>query len=168
MGYSNSFKLKVEGKITKQVKTTESCGSDVTELKCAMSTFSPFIRYTEDLTQNFCNKCGVKLVQKEIEVEASEDIIKEFVKTYKDGDAGYLLDKYGYTRESGSGYGINGELKEFSMKYPNLTFILSCQWESELVEEGQPGTDYFFFKNGVEKKAESKVVYVNPFTKVEF
>jgi hypothetical protein len=36
------------------------------------------------------------------------------------------------------------------------------------VWEGGPGTDYFFFVNGVEKKAKSKVVYQNPFTNEEF
>lgn len=157
MGYSNSFRLNVEGKITKQVKTPESCLSDI----CDFSS-------TEDLSQNFCNKCGTKLIQKEIEVDASIDVIKEFVETYEDGDAGYLLEEDGDTRESGSGYGINGEIKEFSKKYPNLTFILSCQWESGLVDEGKPGTDYFFFKNGIEKMAKSKVIYINPFTKTEF
>jgi len=156
MGYSNSFRLNVEGTspwaaITKKVKTSD----------CACHT------PTEDLTQNFCNKCGSKLIESEIESD-SYDITKELVEHYKGGECGYLLDEDGDCRESGSGYGINEEIKEFSKKYPSLIFILSCQWEPGLVDEGQPGTDYFFFKNGVEKKAEVKVIYVNPFTNAQF
>jgi hypothetical protein len=148
MGYSNSYKLKVQGNLTKLIK----------ECQCGLITKS---------TQKFCGECGTPLTEKETEVNPNF-VIEEFVNEYEDGDAGYLLEEDGSTRESGSGYGINGELKEFSKKYPQLTFILSCQWESGLVEEGQPGTDYFFFVNGVEKKAKSKVVYQNPFTNEEF
>jgi hypothetical protein len=133
MGYSNSYKLKVQGNLTKLIKE--------------------------------CH--GTPLTEKETEVDPNF-VIEEFVNEYEDGDAGYLLEEDGSTRESGSGYNINKELKEFSKKYPQLTFILSCQWESGLVEEGQPGTDYFFFVNGVKKKAKSKVVYQNPFTNEEF
>jgi hypothetical protein len=148
MGYSNNYRLRVEGTITKTVKECQ-CGN------------------VTDTSQNFCGKCGSPLIEKEIETDANY-VISEFVNEYEDGDAGYLLEEDGDSRESGSGYGIDGEVKEFSRKYPNLTFILSCQWESGLVEEGQPGTDYFFFKNGVKKKAESKIVYTNPFTQEIF
>ena len=127
MGYSNNYSLKVEGKVTKKVKTSEYCECGIiSEL-------------------NFCGKCGVKLVEKEIELDGSY-VVEEFVKEYEDGDAGYLLEEDGSTNESGSGYGIDDEVKEFSKKYPQLTFILSCQYDSGLVEEGEPGTDYFFFK----------------------
>jgi len=148
MGYSNSYKLKVEGTLTKLIK----------ECQCGKITKS---------TKKFCGECGTPLVEKEVEVDANF-VIEEFVNEYEDGDASYLLEEDGSTRESGSGYNINKELKEFSKKYPQLTFILSCQWESGLVEEGQPGTDYFFFVNGVKKEAKSKVVYQNPFTNEEF
>jgi hypothetical protein len=78
------------------------------------------------------------------------------------------LNKDGKTRESGSGNYIKDELKEFSTKHPGLTFVLACKWESSMVEDGDPSTDFHFFKNGTEKKAEHKIVYVNPFTKEEF
>lgn len=146
MGYSNNYSLKVEGKITKKVKTSEDCECGIT---------------SEEL--NFCGKCGVKLVEKEIEIDGSY-VVEEFVKEYEDGDAGYLLEEDGSSNESGSGYGIDGEVEEFSKKYPQLTFILSCQYDSGLVEEGEPGTDYFFFKNGVKKKSKVKIIYTNPFT----
>lgn len=148
MGYSNNYKLKVEGTITKTVKECQ-CGT------------------VNDITQKFCGECGSPLIEKEVDVDANY-VITEFVDEYEDGDAGYLLEEDGDTRESGSGYGIDDELKQFSKKYPDLTFILSCQWESGLVEEGKPGTDYFFFKNGVKKQAEAKVVYTNPFTQEIF
>jgi hypothetical protein len=146
MGYSNYYSLKVEGKITKKVKTSEDCECGIT---------------SEEL--NFCGKCGVKLIEKEIELEGSY-VIEEFVKEYADGDAGYLLEDDGSTNESGSGYTIDDEIKEFSKKYSELTFILSCQWESGLSGADEPGTDYFFFKNGVRKKADVKIIYTNPFT----
>ena len=146
MGYSNNYSLKVEGKVTKKVKTSEYCECGIT---------------SEEL--NFCGKCGVKLVEKEIELDGSY-VVEEFVNEYEDGDAGYLLEEDGSSNESGSGYGIDDEVKEFSKKYPQLTFILSCQYDSGLVEEGEPGTDYFFFKNGVRKKSEVKIIYTNPFT----
>jgi hypothetical protein len=149
MGYSNSYKLRVEGTITKTVKECQ-CGNLV-----------------EDTTQNFCGQCGTSLIEKEIETDAN-CVISDFVNEYADGDAGFLLEEDGGTNESGSGYGIDGELEKFSKKYPQLTFILSCQWESGLVEEGEPGTDYFFFKNGIKKQAKSKVVYTNPFTQEIF
>ena len=150
MGYSNYYTLKLEGKITKQAK--------VSDCQCHTPTF--------DLSQNFCSLCGAKLYSKEIELEAPKSIIKELV-TYND-DCGYLLDENGRTNECGSGYEINKEIKEFSKKYPSLTFILTCQWETGLLSEGEPGTDYFFFKNGVEKKADAKIVYTNPFTGEQF
>lgn len=59
---------------------------------------------------------------------------------------------------------IEKELEDFSKKYPSLTFILSCQWESGMVEPGEPSTDYTFFVNGIKKKAKSKVIYTNTFT----
>ena len=145
MGYSNYFQLKVEGTLTKKVKECQ-CGQ-ITNLK-----------------QKFCGECGSPLTEKEIEVNASDFVIKEFVEEYEDGDAGYLLEEDGNTRESGSGYGIEKELEDFSKKYPSLTFILSCQWESGMVEPGEPSTDYIFFVNGIKKKAKSKVIYTNPFT----
>jgi hypothetical protein len=153
MGYSNNFKLTVEGKLTKEVLVKEcQCGNQ-----------------SEDLSQNFCGKCGSPLTEKEVQKDInSYDIISEFVQEYEDGDAGFLLEEDGDTRESGSGYGLNKEVGLFSKKYPELIFILSCQWESGLVSEGVPGTDYFFFKNGVEKKAKSKVIYINPFTSESF
>lgn len=151
MGYSNSFNLKVEGTLTKKVKTS-TCHCHTT---------------TQDLTQNFCNKCGTKLLESEIESNAL-DIIKELTQSNKEGDCRYLLDEFGDSRESGSGFNINNEIKDFSKKYPSLTFILSCKWESGLVDEGHPGTDYFFFKNGVEKKSKVKVVYTDPFKEKQF
>lgn len=152
MGYSNSFNLKVEGTFPKKAKVF-NCGCHAN---------------TTDLTQNFCSNCGTPLSESEFEIEDSESIIKELVEFYQDGECGYLLDEYGDCNNSGSGYNINQEIKDFSRKYPTLTFILSCQWESGLVDEGDPGTDYFFFKNGVEKKAEVKVIYTNPFTGISF
>lgn len=146
MGYSNNYSLKVEGKLTKKVKTSEDCECGIT---------------SEEL--NFCGKCGTKLIEKEIELDGSY-VVEEFVKEYEDGDAGYLLEEDGSSNESGSGYGIDGEVEEFSKKYPQLTFILSCQYDSGLLEEGEPGTDYFFFKNGVKKQAKVKIIYTNPFT----
>jgi hypothetical protein len=148
MGYSNSFKLKVEGKISKKVKASETCDCGV---------------ISEDLDSKFCSKCGSPLIEKTMEIDASH-VIKEFVKTYEEGDAGYLLDEKGNSEESGSGYKIRDEIIEFSQKYPDLTFILSCHYDGGLVSEGEPGTDYFFISNGVEKRAEAKITYTNPFT----
>lgn len=150
MGYSNSFTLKIDGNVKKTIKVCEGT------CQCQF-----------DLNQNFCSTCGRKLIEKEVDADTS-DIIKQFVTEYEDGDAGYLLTETGRTNESGSGYDIKNELKSFSKKYPNLIFRLSCQWESGMVSEGEPGTDYFFVKDGVEKKATAKVVYVNPFTQQEF
>jgi hypothetical protein len=141
--------LKVKGKITKKIKTSDDCD-------CQIQT-----------SNNFCGECGAKLVEKEIEVDGWETI-EQFVREYQDDEAGYLLELDGGTRESGSGYGLKDELKEFSKKYPDLTYILSCQWESGLVEEGDPGTSYYFVKDGKMKEAKSKVIYVDPFTNEEF
>ena len=150
MGYSNTYNLRVEGTILKKTKTS-NCSCHKT---------------TDDLTQNFCSKCDSPLFESEIEIDASESVIKELVEM--NDDCGYLLDEWGDCNESGSGYNINKEIKEFSRKYPTLTFILSCHWESGLVSEGEPGTDYFFFKNGEERQAEVKVIYTNPFTGQQF
>lgn len=148
MGYSNSFKLRIEGEIFKKVKASENCDCGI---------------ISEDLDSKFCSKCGSTLIEKTIGV-SSNHVTKEFVEAYKNGDAGYLLDEKGNTEESGSGYGIRDEIKEFSRKYPDLTFILSVQYDGGLVSEGEPGTDYFFISNEVEKKAEAKITYTNPFT----
>lgn len=148
MGYSNSFKLRVEGEIFKKVKASENCDCGI---------------ISEDLDSKFCSKCGSSLIEKTIGVSANH-VIKEFVKTYINGDAGYLLGEDGDSEESGSGYKIRDEIKEFSQRYPDLTFILSCQYESGLVSEGESGTDYFFTKNGLEKRSEVKITYTNPFT----
>ena len=148
MGYSNSFKLKVQGTISRKVKASESCDCGV---------------ISEDLDSKFCSKCGSPLIEKTMEVSPNH-VIKEFVEAYEDGDAGYLLDEDGDSEESGSGYKIRDEIIEFSQKYPDLTFILSCHYEAGLVSEGEPGTDYFFISNGVEKRAEAKITYTNPFT----
>ena len=90
-----------------------------------------------------------------------DSVIEEFVSNSE--EANYLLDIDGSTNEGGSEYGINSELRKFSKRYPDLTFILTCRWESGFVEEGKPGTDYFFFKDGIEKQALVELRYFDPF-----
>ena len=150
MGYDNSFSLKVEGKIKREGKGCFACGV-----------------VAEDEALNFCGKCGAPLEKLAIETEPTS-VIEEFVNEYSDGDAGYLLNEDGSSEESGSGRSINSEVQAFSKKYPELTFILKCKYDKGLVNEGEPGTDYFFIVNGEERKAEAKLVYENPFTGEEF
>ena len=150
MGYDNSFSLKIEGKIKRKGKGCFACGV-----------------VAEDESLNFCGKCGSSLENLDIESEPTS-VIEELVNKYAKGDAGYLLNEDGSSEESGSGHTINSEVQAFSKKYPELTFILKCKYDKGLVNEGEPGTDYFFIVNGEERKAEAKLVYENPFTGEEF
>lgn len=150
MGYNNSFSLKVEGKIKREGKGCFACA---------------FV--AEDDSLNFCGKCGSPLENLDIETEPTS-VIAELVNKYSEGDAGYLLNEDGSSEESGSGHSINSEVQAFSNKYPGLTFILKCKYDTGLVNEGEPGTDYFFIIDGEERKAKAKIVYENPFTGKEF
>ena len=93
-----------------------------------------------------------------------KEVIPELLDSYPEGDCSFLMDDDGNSIDSGSGHSIEEEIKNFSKKYPDLTFILSCQWEDGLVEEGEAGTDYYFFINGEKRKAKVEVKYTNPFT----
>ena len=149
MGYNNRFSLKTIGYIDTEVKSSDNCDCD-------------FI--TEDLTKNFCDKCGEDLIQKTIQRDTS-NVIKEFVNESENDEISYLLDEDGSSNEGGSGYDMNEEVRKFSEKYPNVKFILTTQWE---VAENGPAKDLFFFINGEERKAEVEITYTNPFTGEKF
>jgi ribosomal protein S27AE len=139
---NNSFSLKVEGKIKIKGKGCFACGV-----------------VAEDKSLNFCGKCGSSLENLDIESEPTS-VIEELVNKYAKGDAGYLLNDDGSSKESATGHTIYSEVQEFSKKYPELTFILKCEYDEE--------RDYFFIVNGEKRTAEAKLVYKNPFTGEEF
>jgi len=143
---NNSFSLKVEGKIKRKGKGCFACGV-----------------VAEDKSLNFCGKCGSSLENLDIESEPTS-VIEELVNEYAKGDAGYLLNDDGSSKESATGHTIYSEVRKFSKKYPELTFILKCEYDECLANEDE----YFFIVNGEERTAEAKLVYKNPFTGEEF
>ena len=149
MGYSNHFKIRAEGTISKQVKVSEN------------SDFS-----TEDLSANFCPKTGAPLKLATIQIDPMPDVMKDLLAFSE--DAKFLLNSDGSTRETGSGYDLAKDIQKVSKSFPNLTLILTCVWDSGLLDEGDVGTDFYFFRNGVKKEAEVQVVWKNPFTQEIF
>lgn len=81
-------------------------------------------------------------------------------------EAKLLLNPDGTSKMGGSGNTLVSSLKKISEKYPNLEIILECLWDEKIVSSEKENQDFYFFRNGVEKKAPSKIVYVNPFTEV--
>lgn len=145
MGYSNNFSLRVEGQVLERVKSC-SCG----------------LIY-KDLSLRFCGQCGAALLETTQAIKP-DGVIKKLLRAWPHGDVSFLLDETGDCSETGSGYNIQAEITEFSKRYPDLVWILACQWESSMVGAGEPGTDYVFIKNGVAKKAEAQLSYIHPFT----
>lgn len=73
-------------------------------------------------------------------------------------ECNWLISESGGSNESGSGYKINDDIKEFSKNYPSLIFQLDIDWDSGF---GDPPSRYYF-KNGVKQDAAAKVVYNEP------
>jgi RecJ-like exonuclease len=94
MGYSNYFKLKIEGKIKKNIKVSE----------CDKGKFNETLNkkicgFKSDA--NFCEVCGSELEKIETYIDASDILIEELINEYPEGDVSYLLDKKGNSYETG-------------------------------------------------------------------
>jgi len=135
MGYSNYFKLKITGEITKPLTFCRKC--DVQK------------------DGNFCSVCGSVLDNVQLPVDKKE-IINE-LREFSD-DCSYLLSENGGSNEGGNGGYIESDVQKFSEKYPSLIFQLDCDWDSGFDE---PPSRYYF-KNGQKQDAKAKIEYKEP------
>ena len=135
MSYENYFKLKIIGEAKTKVPFCPNCK-----------------------TQNngqFCSKCGSPSEEIEMNIPNST-IINELLDS--SDDCSCLLDSDGNSNDSGSGYTIENDIKEFSKKYPTLVFQLDIDWDNGFGDD----PSRYYFKNGVKKDAKAKVVYNDP------
>lgn len=104
------------------------------------------------IEQSFCGKCGTEGRIKDLPV----DFIEVIGKFRKESDDAYVfIDNNGKTNESGSGYTIMEDLKEFSKKYPNIVFQLDVTWDSGF---GDPPSRYFY-ENGKVQDCKVEMVF---------
>lgn len=135
MSYDNSYSLKIKGDVTKTVPFCPTC--------------------KVEKQGKFCPDCGTKNIQEDVPRDHKE-IISELREKYEECD--FLLNELGRSNDSGSGYQIEDNIREFSETYPTLIFQLDCHWDSGF---GDPPSRYYF-KNGVKQDAKAEVIYNEP------
>jgi|VirMetMinimDraft_7_1064189.scaffolds.fasta_scaffold14860_2 hypothetical protein len=135
MSYENSFSVSILEASTEQ-KMINEC---------------PTCNTRHDESVLFCSQDGTKLESKLVDVEVS-DIIKEFKKFSEDG---YLIKNNGKSAMTGGGRNIEGDLLEFSKKYPNGVFQIYGVPDSGF---GEP--DYKkYFKDGKSNQVNATYVF---------
>tara|TARA_R110000772_G_scaffold244643_1_gene357827 strand:+ start:1997 stop:2431 length:435 start_codon:yes stop_codon:yes gene_type:complete len=135
MSYENSYSVSILETPTEQ-KTVNECPTCNT-------------RYGEDVP--FCSQDGTKLQSKLVDVEVV-DIIKEFKEFTEDG---YLIKDNGEPEMTGSGGNIEGNLLEFSKKYPNGVFQIYG-----IPDNGFGEPDYKkYYKNGKQNHVNATYVF---------
>ena len=135
MSYDNYYSLEITGEVTKTVPFCPTCKAEK--------------------QGKFCPDCGTPNTLEDVPKDKTE-IIKELIEVSE--DCGYLLDDDGSSNNSGSGWNIEDDIKDFSTKYPSLLFILDCDWDAGF---GDPPSRYYY-KNGKKQDAKAKVVYNEP------
>ena len=135
MGYNNRYSLKVE---TPKIHLVKFC------VKC-----------NSVKTGKFCSTCGGKLIDKEVDFDLDKiDMVIDEFRNFSE-EAGYMLNSQGGSEEGGSGYNMENDISKFSVRYPELLFVLHC--------DPDPGFDEppykQYHKGGLVHKAKTTVTF---------